>query len=82
MSDIQDDDYGFFYDIEDEYNKEILPKHRQSTTIICNDKRDSKKYIDRQDRNDKSEILYKCSNYCLGIVTICITVASFYEIFS
>ena len=78
MLNMQDDDYGFFYDIEDEY-KENVKKQRHSPATYNKNYNHDTKYIDKL---DKGEVLYKGSNYLLGLITVCITVASFYEIFS
>ena len=80
---INDDDYGFFYDIEDEYKKDISSKHHNfMTPHRRNNFYEDKKNVDKCDKHDKSEILYKGANYFLGIVTFCITVVSLYEVFS
>ena len=71
MSNTQDDDYGFFYDIEDEYKKDDQI-----------DKIPKQQIFHKQSDKNLDEVLYKSANYLLGVITLCITVASFYEIFS
>ena len=70
MIDIQDEDYGLFYDIEEICKKDDNPIQSQQ------------QIFHKQKDKNLDEILYKGANYFIGVVTFCITVVSFYEIFS